>query len=313
MTLIVVTHPDCLAHDPERGYPERPDRLRAALRGINALPDTQRLEAREVTREQMLRVHDENYLDLLDRVEHRVEARGGGVVALDSDTPAGPGTMRASRLAAGACVQAVEAVLDRPGAPAFAVVRPPGHHAEPGRAMGFCFHAGLAIAAAHALEREDIRRVALCDFDVHHGNGTEAAARARTDMLFVSSHQMPLYPLSGDPADNVAGHIVNAALAPGDGSEAFRHTWRESLLPAIDEFAPDLVLVSAGFDAHARDPLAQVELDDEDFFWIGSELKRLADKHAKGRLAAALEGGYDLQALEAGVHAFARGISGPSG
>ena len=175
--------------------------------------------------------------------------------------------------------------------------------------MGFCQFNSIAVAAEAALARSDIAKVAICDFDVHHGNGTEEIFAGREDVLFVSSHQLPLYPGTGDPHRPVAPNVHNAGLAPGSGSDCFRDAWKAHLFDPIDRFAPDLVLISAGFDGHWRDPLAQLQLKDEDFFWIGHQLKILADAHARGRLAASLEGGYDLHALTESALAFAEGIT----
>ncbi|MFU8830574.1 MAG: histone deacetylase family protein, partial [Wenzhouxiangella sp.] len=177
-----------------------------------------------------------------------------------------------------------------------------------GRAMGFCLFNSVAVAAAHALAQPGVKRVAICDFDVHHGNGTEAIFAGREDVLFASSHQMPLYPGTGDPQLSLAANIHNAALPPGAGGDEFRAAWETSLLPAVDSFEPDLILVSAGFDGHRLDPLAQLELIEEDFAWIGRKLKELANTHSKSRLAATLEGGYNLQALTTSMRAFAEAI-----
>ncbi|MEN1728470.1 MAG: histone deacetylase family protein, partial [Pseudomonadota bacterium] len=191
----------------------------------------------------------------------------------------------------------------------FVVVRPPGHHAEGSRAMGFCLYSSLAIAALHARDQLGVKKIAVCDFDVHHGNGTEAILSNEPGVLFISSHQSPLYPGTGRDEDPRAGNIVNCSLTPQSGSNEFREHWGEHLLPRIEAWKPDLILVSAGFDAHWRDPLAQLQLKDEDFFWVGHELKKIAQAQAQGRLAASLEGGYDLKALEESTLAFAEGIS----
>jgi len=306
--LQVISHPDCSLHDPIPGHPERPERLEAVLAGIRQLDAFEDITALAVGRQQLLRAHQTAYVDHIERIEPRLRERNQPV-ALDADTHAATGSIDAARLAAGAACQAVEEAIRRPDHPAFAVVRPPGHHAESGRAMGFCLFNSVAVAAEHALAEPSIRRVAICDFDVHHGNGTEAIFAGRRDVLFASSHQMPLYPGTGDPNRKVAPNIYNAALPPGSGSDEFRSAWKALLFDPIDRFAPDLVLVSAGFDAHWRDPLAQLNLKDEDYFWIGRQLKTLADAHASGRLAASLEGGYDLYALTEGARAFAEGIT----
>jgi len=305
--LSIVSHRDCLDHHPLPGHPECPERLAAALAGIEQLRDICTIEAREATREELARVHTRRHLDRLDRIEQRLE-REAGVELLDPDTRAARGSFRAARIAAGAAIQAVESTLNSPNSPAFALTRPPGHHAEADRAMGFCLFNSIAAAAAYALSRPGIRKVAICDFDVHHGNGTESIFSNRREILFVSSHQFPLYPGTGDPHQPVARNVHNAGLPPGSGSNEFRHAWQHDLFDTIDRFGPDLILVSAGFDAHWRDPLAQLQLKDEDFYWIGHQLNLIAQSRARGRLAAVLEGGYDLQALTDSVLAFSEGL-----
>ncbi len=305
--LIAFSCPTCADHDPLPGHPERPERLKAALDGLGQLDALDLREAEPVDRELLEAVHLGPYRAELEAVEQRID-RDNRSISLDGDTHVGPGSFEAIRRAAGAACQAAHAALDGRTA-AFAVVRPPGHHAEAGRAMGFCVYNNIALAAAAALANERVRKVAICDFDVHHGNGTEAIFAGRNDVLFLSSHQHPLYPGTGDPILNVAPNVLNAGLTPGSGSDQFRDAWLADLLPALDRFAPDLVLVSAGFDAHWRDPLAQLQLKDEDYFWIGHELRGLARSHCKGALAASLEGGYDLKALTDSVLAFAEGIT----
>ena len=306
--LLVISHPDCELHDPVPGHPERPARVQAVLDGIGQLDSFEAVSAMAASRDQLLGAHQAAYIDRLDDIERRIQERSQ-VIALDADTHAGPGSVQAARLAAGAACQAVEGAIQHPDHPAFAIVRPPGHHAESGQAMGFCLFNSIAIAAEQALANPEIRRVAICDFDVHHGNGTEAILAGRRDVLFVSSHQVPLYPGTGDPHVSVAANVHNAGLPPNSGSDEFRAAWEAHLFDTIDRFAPDLILISAGFDAHWRDPLAQLNLKDEDFFWIGHQLKTLADTHAGGRLAASLEGGYDLHALTESALAFAEGLT----
>lgn len=306
--LLVISHPDCRLHDPVPGHPERPARLKAVLDGIAQLDSFEAVSAMAASREQLLNVHQTEYVDQLDRVE-RETLESKNAIALDADTHAGRGSIQAARLAAGAACQAVEGAIQHPEHPAFAVVRPPGHHAESDRAMGFCLFNSIAAAAEHALTKAAVRRVAICDFDVHHGNGTESIFAGRRDVLFASSHQVPLYPGTGAPHGKTASNVHNAGLPPDSGSNEFRAAWESHLFAPIDRFAPDLILISAGFDAHWRDPLAQLNLKDEDFFWIGHQLKTLADTHARGRLAASLEGGYDLHALTESALAFAEGIT----
>jgi acetoin utilization deacetylase AcuC-like enzyme len=306
MSLVtIITHPACLDHHPPKGHPERPERLEAALRGAEQISHFETVKAIPVTREQLLLAHGPHYLDNLEEI-----SRAGHCVALDPDTHLGPGSLEAAALAAGAACQGVDTVMQKAGKRAFAIVRPPGHHAEPARAMGFCFYSSVAVAALYALAHHGLKRVAICDFDVHHGNGTEAILAGEDRTLFLSSHQSPLYPGTGDPDGPHPHNVINAALPPQSGSNEFRELWLEQLLPRVDAFKPQLILVSAGFDAHWRDPLAQLKLKDEDFYWIGERLAELADSHAEGRLVASLEGGYDLQALEDSVLAFGEGLRG---
>jgi acetoin utilization deacetylase AcuC-like enzyme len=303
MSLIVYTHIDCLAHQPPAGHPERPERLEAAMKGIGQLDQVDVREARPVDSADLARIHGSNYLDNLRTLD-----ASGSLLSLDPDTYLGRGSLRAARLAAGAVCQGVDQVIAEPGIAAFAVVRPPGHHAEAARAMGFCLLNSIAAGARRATDHHGLQRVAVVDFDVHHGNGTEAILGGDARCLFVSSHQSPLYPGTGNPDETTERNILNATLTPNSGSDEFRSLWTERLLPAIDAFRPELVLVSAGFDAHWRDPLAQLQLKDEDYYWIGQQLRTLANKHASGRLVASLEGGYDLLALTESVLAFAEGI-----
>jgi len=304
MSLTVITHADCLRHEPPLGHPERPARLEAALRGIEQLDHPRLLDADPVTREQLLRAHGPNYLKSLDSL-----SESGSLIALDPDTFLGQNSLHAAALAAGAACQAVDRVMEKDaGTRAFAVVRPPGHHAEAAQAMGFCIYSSVAIAALHAATAHGLKRIAVCDFDVHHGNGTEAILAGNDQVLFASSHQSPLYPDTGRHGDPHAINIINRTLPPQSGSNEFRELWLEQLLPQLDAFKPELILVSAGFDAHWRDPLAQLNLKDEDFYWIGERLVELADNHANGRLVASLEGGYDLKALEYSTLAFGEAL-----
>lgn len=311
MTLALVTHPACLEHDPGPGHPERPDRLRAvlaALRGDRALRLVEK-QAPRATAEQLSRVHGPAYVDRILALAVPADRR----FALDPDTVLSSGSVEAALRAAGGAILAVDMVIGRQADAAFVAVRPPGHHAEPNRAMGFCLFNNVAVAALHARHHWGLRRIAVADFDVHHGNGTQAAFWDDPDLVFASSHQSPCYPGTGARSERgAAGNIVNAPLRPGTGSAGFRQAWEESLLPALDAFAPELVLVSAGFDAHRADPLAQLMLETDDYDWITRELVALARRHAGGRLISLLEGGYDLAALAecAGAHARALADAG---
>jgi len=292
VSLPVFTHPACLAHDTGPGHAERPQRLGAVIDALRAgFDDLDWREAPRATRGQLLRAHDESLLAAV------LEASPAQRVVLDPDTVLSPQSAEAALRAAGAGVAAVDAVLSGQTPVAFCAVRPPGHHATAHAAMGFCLFNNVAVAAAHALERHGLARVAIADFDVHHGNGTQAIFDAEPRVHYLSSHQMPLYPDTGHVHERGAGNILNAPLPPGTGSRGFRAAWEDRLLPAIDAFRPQLLLVSAGFDAHWRDPLAQLQLDADDYAWLTAELRQLAAAHAGGRLVSTLEGGYDLQAL----------------
>jgi acetoin utilization deacetylase AcuC-like enzyme len=286
------THPACLAHDTGPGHAERPDRLRAVLDALHAaFPQLPWHEAPRASRGQLLRVHTR---DLLSTV---LDTHSPVRVQLDPDTVLSPASAEAALRAAGAAVAATDAVLHGATRRAFCAVRPPGHHATADIAMGFCLFNNVAVAAAHALDHGGLARVAIADFDVHHGNGTQAIFEHDPRVLFLSSHQSPLYPDSGQLDERGDGNVFNAPLPPGTGSDRFRAAWRDRLLPALDDFRPQLVFVSAGFDAHWRDPLAQMQLQAEDYAWVTHELAAIAGRHAGGRIVSMLEGGYDLQAL----------------
>ncbi|WP_199536033.1 histone deacetylase family protein [Dyella solisilvae] len=293
------THASCLQHDPGPDQPESPARLRAVLQALDhdRFAALDRIEAPRATREQLLRVHTPEHVDRI-----LAATPENGTVRLDEDTLMSPGSAEAALHAAGAAVAAVDAVLAA-GGQAFCAVRPPGHHATPDRAMGFCLFNNVAVAAAHAIAVHGLKRVAIADFDVHHGNGTQDIFDKESRVLFISSHQMPLYPDSGREDERGVGNIVNAPLSPGDGSYEFRELWEGALLPRIHAFRPQLLLVSAGFDAHRNDPLADLRLGSEDYAWITGRLRDVADAHAEGRLVSSLEGGYNLLALATSVAA----------
>lgn len=287
--LRLYTHPSCLEHDPGAGHAESPARLRAVLQALDQdrFAALDRIEAPRVTREQLLRVHDAAYVD---RILGTVPT--SGTVRLDEDTLMSPASAEAALRAAGAAVAAVDAVMGPRGGHAFCAVRPPGHHATPDQAMGFCLFNNIAVAAAHALAEHGLKRVAIADFDVHHGNGTQDIFEREPRVLFISSHQSPLYPETGREDERGVGNVVNAPLSPGDGSYEFRELWAGALLPRLHTFKPQLVLVSAGFDAHRNDPLADLRLGTEDYAWITSRLVDLAHAHAGGRLVSSLGGGW---------------------
>lgn len=303
--MLLFTHAAMLGHDPAPGHPEQPARLSTI---IKALGDVERREAPLAEREAIMRVHPLPYVEALDAAFAEAEQRR---VQLDGDTAIAPGSREAIYRAAGACVAAVDAVLGGEDETAFCAVRPPGHHAEPMQPMGFCVFNNVAIAALHALEAHGLKRVAVVDFDVHHGNGTQAVAEREPRLFFASTHQSPLYPGTGHVSETgLAGNVVNAPLPPGADGAIWRASMERRVLPALDAFAPELILVSAGFDAHRDDPLAQMQLEDADFAWAGSVLRQRASQHCEGKLVSTLEGGYDLAALARSVPAFLEALRG---
>ena len=303
MTTFLYTHPACLDHDPGRHHPESAARLRAVLDAL-ADPEFDRLdrrEAPEATLKDLLRVHPRSHVE---RLMHAVPKSGH--VGIDADTILSPASGLAALCAAGAVVAAVDAVVANEADNAFCAVRPPGHHAEPDRAMGFCLFNNIAVGALRAREAHGLQRIAVIDFDVHHGNGTQAAFEADNALFYASTHQSPLYPGTGSVGETGVGNIFNVPLRPMAGSTQFRTAMSERILPALDAFRPEFVLISAGFDAHRSDPLAQLLLDEDDFIWITERLIDIADRHAGGRIVSALEGGYDLAALATCVAAHIR-------
>ncbi len=306
MTTLLITHSACLEHDTAPGHPESPARLRAVLKALDApeFAALDRIEAPQATREQLLLVHPARHVDT---VFAAVPDEGYGRV--DADTTVSPGSGEAALRAAGALVAAVDAVLTGDAGNAFCAVRPPGHHAEPMRAMGFCLFNNVAIGAVHAMRAHRLNRVAVMDFDVHHGNGTQALFEHEAELFYASTHQSPLYPGTGSLDEHgIANNILNAPLPPGAGSDAFRDAMASRVLPAISKFRPDLLMISAGFDAHAADPLAQLALTTDDFAWATRELCALAGEICGGRLVSTLEGGYDLAALAASSAAHVRAL-----
>ena len=301
MTTALLTHPDCLDHVTPPGHPERVERLEAIMDRLDE-PDFDelvRVEAPLCQDADILRCHPQTYLI---RIRDAVPVKGHTM--LDGDTHMAPGSLAAAQRGVGANVKAVDMVLEGEVQNAFCAVRPPGHHAETETAMGFCLFGNVSIAAKHALDHHGLSRVAIIDFDVHHGNGTQDLMWNEKRVLFASTHQMPLYPGSGASHERGAhGNIVNVPLAPMSGSEALRGAWHDQILPQMDLFAPELVLVSAGFDAHIADPLANLQWHEDDFAWITGEICALADHHAQGRVVSTLEGGYDLDALADSVAA----------
>lgn len=288
------THHACIAHDPGPGHAECPDRLRAVLRALEHPDFTSLLreQAPLATHKQLCLAHPASYVDAI----LSLKADDGESLALDPDTLVGPGSIDAARHAAGAAIAAVDAVMEGWADTAFAAVRPPGHHAERQQAMGFCLFANAAIAAFHARDRWGLSRIAVADFDVHHGNGSQHILQHDPNFFYASSHQYPCYPGTGTAYETgTANNVVNMPLDPGDGSQAFRSAWETTGLPALRAFKADFLIVSAGFDAHKADPLAQLRLETEDFAWITEQLMAASG----GRMISLLEGGYDLTALAA--------------
>ena len=307
MSTILIGHEAGLGHDMGEGHPERPDRLRAVAAALadEAFAGLRRFDAPEAGREALVRAHDPRYVDAL------LAARpaAGELLRIDNDTAIGGGTMPAALRGTGGAVLAVDEVMAGRARNAFVAMRPPGHHAERATAMGFCFLNGAAVAARHAQAVHGAGRVAILDWDVHHGNGTQDIFWDDPTVLYCSTHQMPLFPGTGRRSER-GDHdtIVNAPLAPGDGTTAFRAALEDLILPRMAAFAPDLVIVSAGFDAHRRDPLGQIELDAEDFAWATRRVAELAAVRAGGRIVSLLEGGYDLQGLATSVAAHVRAL-----
>ncbi|MBO23199.1 MAG: acetoin utilization protein [Rhodospirillaceae bacterium] len=306
MTTRFYFHPLCIEHEPASGHPESPARLLniAGVLADGAFDALERHKPSEATREQLMLMHSAEHVD---RVFGLVP--DNGYARVDADTIMSPKSGEAALRAAGALIEAVDAVMTGVADNAFCAMRPPGHHAEPTQAMGFCLFNSVAIGAEHARRAHGAERVVVMDFDVHHGNGTQAMFWDEPDLLYASTHQWPLYPGTGDRSERGAhGNIVNAPLSVGAGSADFRTAIREVVLPAMWDFAPDLVMISAGFDGHRRDPLAQLSLETEDFAWVTNELRKLADKACGGRLVSTLEGGYDLAALGDSAAAHVRAL-----
>ena len=292
---ILMTNAAGLNHRMPPGHPEQIGRLEA-INAALAGPEFAALDRRESPLAEdadLLLAHPQAHIDAI-----RDAAPTQGMIALDADTSMSPGSLEAALRGVGGCLAAVDAVLAGEARNAFVATRPPGHHAEKSRAMGFCLFGNVAIAAEHALERHQLSRVAVVDFDVHHGNGTQDLLWDEGRALFISTHQMPLYPGSGAASERGAtGNILNLPLAPGTGGQAVRDLFTARILPRLADFAPELILISAGFDAHRADPLANLMWETGDFAWITRELCKAADQLCGGRIVSSLEGGYDLEAL----------------
>jgi acetoin utilization deacetylase AcuC-like enzyme len=295
MSTLLITHPACLEHLTPAGHPERPDRLRAVERALEAerFQSLARVQAPQASLEVIALCHPMDYV-----IEIRDATPRQGLVRLDADTSMSPGSFEAALRAVGGAVHAVDEVLAKNAANAFVATRPPGHHAETARPMGFCLFDNAAIAARHAQKQHGVARVAIVDFDVHHGNGSQEIFWADKTVMYCSTHQMPLFPGTGAVGESGEYNtVVNAPLRPGDGGEAFRDAFESRVLPRLAEFRPELIIISAGFDAHVRDPLANLNLVEDDFAWATQKLMDIADRYAEGRIVSVLEGGYDLQGL----------------
>ncbi len=304
MTTAYITHPDCIKHEMTQGHPESPQRLWAinhALIQARVMDLLKPYQAPKANREQLLRVHSREHLDFIYQ-----SAPEEGLFMIDPDTSMNPYSLDAALRAAGAVVNACDMVMEGKAANAFCAVRPPGHHAERDRAMGFCFFNNIAVGAAHAMEKYQLKRVAIVDFDVHHGNGTENIFRHDPRILLCSSFQHPFYPHSGDPS--VEGHLANVPLPAGTASEAFRAAIVEQWLPQLYDFEPEIIFISAGFDAHKKDMLAQLNLVEDDYAWITEEVMKVAGAFSNHRVISSLEGGYHLEALGASMVAHIKAL-----
>jgi acetoin utilization deacetylase AcuC-like enzyme len=301
MSTLLLSHPACFDHLTPLGHPERPDRLRAIEQ---ALEDERfhllaREQAPRAPLEIVALVHPMDYIEAI-----RDASPAEGIVRLDADTSMSPGSFEAALRAAGGAMRAVDEVMNQKAANAFVAIRPPGHHAEAARPMGFCLFNNAAIAVRYAQNRYQVERVSIVDFDVHHGNGSQAIFWSDQSVMYCSTHEMPLYPGSGAISERGEHNtIVNAPLAAGDGGDAFREAFETAILPRLRAFKPDILVISAGFDAHTRDPLANLNLVEADYTWVTKKLMEIADASAQGRIVSLLEGGYDLQGLSRSVAA----------
>jgi acetoin utilization deacetylase AcuC-like enzyme len=303
MSTLFLSHPACLNHLTPLGHPERPDRLRA----IEEALEDERFQS--LAREQAPMAPIEivalcHPMDYIEAIRNAAPSEGESTVRLDADTSMSPGSFEAALRGAGGAMRAVDEVMNQKAANAFVAIRPPGHHAETARPMGFCLFNNAAIAARYAQDRYDVERAAIVDFDVHHGNGSQDIFWSDKSVMYCSTHEMPLYPGSGAVSERGEFNtVVNAPLSAGDGGDAFREALETAILPRLREFKPEFLVISAGFDAHTRDPLANLNLVEADFSWVTKKLMEIADASAQGRIVSVLEGGYDLQGLSRSVAA----------
>jgi acetoin utilization deacetylase AcuC-like enzyme len=303
-----ITHPDFLKHKMIEGHPEQPARLLAIQDQLQAhhLGDfLQYFEPQDVSKEMLLRVHTEGHIEYVFK---NAPLAGQALFHVDPDTFMNEHTLNAALKAAGAGVMAVDLIMAKNIDNAFCAVRPPGHHAERNRAMGFCFFNNIAVAAAHALEKHKLERVAIVDFDVHHGNGTEDIFENDPRVMVCSTYGHPLYPYSGRPS--VPGHLINCPLKQGSAGPEFRRAVQEEWLPALEAFQPQFIFISAGFDAHWQDDMANLQLNEQDYGWVTQKMRQLANKYAAGRIVSMLEGGYALGALGRSVTQHLRALMG---
>ena len=307
MTVALFTHPAALEHDTGEYHPECPNRIRSVMQALEA-PEFQ-----EILREAaplapisaLAAAHSTGYVERI----LAIQPEPGNLTYIDGDTVVSPGTLDAALRAAGGAIAAVDAVMEGWAKAAFVAMRPPGHHAERNRAMGFCLFNNAAVAAYHAREKYGLRRIAVVDFDVHHGNGTQDIFFPDADLFYASSHQYPCYPGTGAAHETgIANNVVNAPLAPGSGGAEFQAAWGMKILPRLADFAPELLIISAGFDAHAADPLAQLRLHEQDYAWVTDALLAVADRACPGRVVSVLEGGYNLNALAASAAVHMRSL-----
>ena len=306
MKTIVLTHDLCAEHIVPRGHPERPVRMQAVLQAFEdeVLKDIPHRSAPRAQLEDVERVHSKEMVsDVMERIPSE------GIESLDADTCVSAQSGEAALHAAGAAMAAVDALVKREGEHIFCAVRPPGHHAEPHRSMGFCLFNNIAISALYARDKYGIERIGVVDFDVHHGNGTQAVFEEDSNLFYASTHEAPLYPGTGARHERgIDDNIVNEPLESGAGGRDFRKAFEERILPELDRFGPQLLLVSSGFDAHARDPLAHLQLEESDFAWAGDRLAERARESETGGMVSVLEGGYDLFALRESVAAYIKAI-----